>query len=192
MQLEIFVLDESSAIQWLKRQLGRKPQSFQDIHPQFLREIAGWQKYEKLPELSEMLDQNFLHYGGVGEVPSQIHTYLSTNFKELRNLPKDHPALRAKATGRWYVPDPNKAADVEMRRTGILLREFDEYRQSPQRRLRLFRLEAVRAGFFKAYQEQDYETIIKVAEKIPEAVLQEDQKLLLWYDQALTRTGESA
>ena len=188
-QLEIFVVDESSAIQWLKRQLGRKPQSFQDIHPQFIREISGWQKHEKLPELSEMLDQNFLHYGGVGEVPSQIHAYLSTNIKELRSLPKDHPALRAKAKDRWYVPDPNKAADVEMRRTRILLREFEEYRQSQQRRLRLFRLEAVRAGFFKAYQEQDYETIIKVAEKIPEAVLQEDQKLLLWYDQALTRTA---
>ena len=28
-----------------------------------------------------------------------------------------------------------------------------------------------------------------VAERIPEAVLQEDQKLLLWYDQTLTRTG---
>ena len=187
-QLEIFVVDESSAIQWLKRQLARKPQSFQDIHPQFIREIAGWQKHEKLPELSEMLDQNFLHYGGAGEVPGQIHAYLSTNYKELRSLPKDHPALRAKAGGRWYVPDPNKAADVEMRRTRILLREFDEYRQSPQRRLKLFRLEAVRAGFFKAYQDRDYETIIKVAEKIPEAVLQEDQKLLLWYDQAQTRT----
>ena len=59
--------------------------------------------------------------------------------------------------------------------------------ESPQRRLKLFRLEAVRAGFFKAYQDRDYETIIAVAEKIPVAVLQEDQKLLLWYDQALTR-----
>ncbi len=189
LQLEIFVIDESSAIQWLKQQLSTRPQSFQDIHPQFLREIAGWQKHEKLPELSEMLEQNFLQYDGAGEVPSQIHGYLSTNFKELRKLSKDHPALRAKARGRWYVPDPNKAADVEMRRTRILLREFDEYRQSPQKRLKLFRLEAVRAGFFKAYREQDYGTIISVAEKIPDAVLQEDQKLLLWYDQALTRSG---
>ena len=191
-QLEIFVVDESSAIQWLKRQLGRKPQSFQDVHPQFIREIAGWQRHEKLPELSEMLDQNFLYYDGAGEVPSRIHAYLSTNFKELRGLPKDHPALRAKAGDRWYVPDPNKAADVEMRRTRTLLREFDEYRQSPQRRLRLFRLEAIRAGFFKAYRDQDYATIIAVAEKIPEAVLQEDQKLLLWYDQAVTRTRSDA
>ena len=92
-QLQIFVVDESSAIQWLRRQLGPKPQSFQDIHPQFLREIAGWQKHEKLPELSEMLDQNFLLYDGTGEVPSQIHGYLSTNFKELRRLPKDQPGL---------------------------------------------------------------------------------------------------
>ena len=187
-QLEIFVVDESSAIQWLKRHLGRKPQSFQDIFPQFVREIAGWQRHEKMPELSAMLDQNFLHYGGAGEVPSQIHAYLSTNFKELRGLPKDHPALRAKAKDRWYVPDHNKATDVEMRRTRILLREFEEYRQSSQRKLRLFRLEAIRAGFFKAYQDQDYATILDIAKKIPESVLQEDQKLLLWYDQALTRT----
>ena len=188
-QLEIFVVDEVSAIQWLKRHLGRKPQSFQEVHPQFIREIAGWRKHEKLPELSEMLEQNFLYYDGAGEVPSQIHGYLSTNFKELRKLPKDHPALRDKAKGRWYVPDPNKAADVEMRRARILLREFEEYRRSPQRKLKLFRLEAMRAGFFKAWQDQDYATIITVAERIPEAVLQEDQKLLLWYDQALTRTG---
>jgi hypothetical protein len=187
-QLEIFVVDESSAIQWLRQQLLRKPQTFQEIHPQFIREIAGWQKHEKLPELSEMLDQNFLRYDGTGDVPSQVHSYLSTNYKELRNLPKDHAGLRAKAKDRWYVPDPNKASDVEKRRERALLREFHEYRQSPQKKLKLFRLEAVRAGFFKAYQERDYRTIIEVAEKIPEAVLQEDQKLMLWYDQALTRT----
>ena len=188
LQYEIFVVDESSAIQWLRQQLNRKPQSFQDIHPQFIRNISGWQKHEKLPELSEMLDQNFLSYDGVEQVPSQIHSYLSTNFKELRNLPKDSPFLRAKAKDRWYVPDPNKAADVEKRRARALLREFDEYRHSPQRKLKLFRLEAVRAGFFRAYQDRDYATITAVAEKIPEAVLQEDQKLMLWYDQALTRT----
>ena len=105
-----------------------------------------------------MLDQNFLFYDEADEVPSQVHGYLSTNFKELRNLPKDHPALRDKAKGRWYVPDPKKAADVEKRRTRVLLREFDEYRKSSQRLLKLFRLEAVRAGFFKAYQDRDYAT----------------------------------
>ena len=188
LQLEIFVIDESSAIQWLKQQLSRKPQTFQDIHPQFLKEIGGWQKHERALELSELLEQNFLRYDGTGEVPSQIHAYLSTNFKELRNQPKDHPGLRAKAKDRWYVPDPNKAGDLEKLRERALLREFDEYRESTQKRLKVFRLEAVRAGFKRAWQDRNYETIIAVARKVPENVLQEDPKLLMWYDQALTRT----
>ena len=191
LQLEIFVVDESSAIQWLKQHLSPKPQTFQEIHPQFLKEIGGWQKHERALELSDLLEQNFLRYDGIGEVPSQIHSYLSTNFKELRNLSKDRPSLRAKAKDRWYVPDPSKASDLEQLRERTLLREFDEYCQSTQKRLKVFRLEAVRAGFKRAWQDRDYETIIAVAQKVPEDVLQEDPKLLMWYDQALTRTGDA-
>ena len=177
LQIELFVSDEASAIQWLRQQLTRKPQTFQDIHPQFLKEIGGWQKHEKLPELSEMLEQNFLRYDGKGEVPSRIHSYLSTNFKELRNRPKDDPVLKAKAKNRWYVPDPNKAGALEKLRERALLHEFKEYRESKQRRPKVFRLEAVRAGFKKAWQVRDYKTIIAVARRIPEKILQEDPKL---------------
>ncbi len=190
LQLQLFVSDEASAIQWLKQQLTKKPQTFQDIHPQFLKEIGGWQKHEKALELSELLEQNFLLYDGKGEVPSQIHSYLSSNFKELRNLAKEDPALKAKAKDRWYVPDPNKAGDLEKLRERALMREFEEYGESKQKRLKVFRLEAVRAGFKKAWQERDYATIIGVARKIPEKILQEDPKLLMWYDQAITRMGE--
>lgn len=52
-----------------------------------------------------------------------------------------------------------------------------------------FRREAVRAGFKKAWQERDYATIIAIARKLPDEMLQEDQKLLMWYDQALARSG---
>ena len=191
LQLQLIVTDESSAIQWLKQQLIKKPQTFQELHPQFLKEIGGWQKHEKPLELSELLEQNFFRYNGNGEVSSQIHSYLSTNFKELRNLSKDDESLRAKAKDRWYVPDPNKAGDLEKLRERSLLKEFEDYRTSSQKRLKLFRLEAVRAGFKNAWQERDYATIITVARKIPENVLQEDPKLLMWYDQALTRKGEN-
>jgi hypothetical protein len=202
-QLSVFVMDESSAIQWLKQQLTMKPQTFQELHPHFLKEIGGWQKHEKPLELSELLEQNFLRYDGKGEVPSQIHSYLSTNFKELRKLPKDDESLRSKGKDRWYVPDPNKAGDLERLRERALLREFEEYlpapqtsrqagRESKQKQLKVFRLEAVRAGFKKAWQERDYTTIITVARKIPENVLQEDPKLLMWYDQAVTRRGAEA
>ena len=105
------------------------------------------------------------------------------------NLAKDDPALKAKGKDRWYVPDPNKAGDLEKLRERALMREFEEYRESKQKRLKVFRLEAVRAGFKKAWQERDYATIIAVARKIAEKILQEDPKLLMWYDQALTRTG---
>ena len=189
-QLELFVRDEETAIRWLRQQIERKPQTFQEIHPQFLRELAGWLKHERMIDLSEFLAQNFLRYDGRGHVPGPIHAYLSTNFKELRNLPKDDYALRVKAKDRWYVPDPHRATDLAELRTRCLLREFEEYRASTQRRLKLFRLEAVRAGFRRAWQAKDYATIVEVARKIPHDVLHEDPKLLMWYDQAQTRNEQ--
>ncbi len=51
-------------------------------------------------------------------------------------------------------------------------------------------VEAVRGRFKKAWQERDYTTIIAVARKIPEKILQKDPKLLMWCDQAVTRMGE--
>lgn len=49
--------------------------------------------------------------------------------------------------------------------------------------------EALRAGFKKTWRECDYATIVDVADNIPNNVLEEDPKLLMWYDQAVTRMG---
>ncbi len=186
-QIPLIVVDEADAIQWLRQALSSKPQSYSDLYTQFVNQLQTINKHEKLPELSQLLDQNFLRYDGFGDVPSQIHAYLSTNFKELRGLPKENASLRQKAKDRWYVPDPNKSADLEKVREKALLKEFDEYRSFTGRELKQFRLEAVRVGFRKAWQEKDYPIIIQVSQKIPEDVLQEDQKLVMWYDQAKTR-----
>jgi hypothetical protein len=190
LQLQLTPSDERTTVDWLRQQLEKRPQTYQEIVPQFLKALGNsWSKHEKPLELIDLLKDNFAHYDGRGEVPSQIHSYLSTNFKELRNLAKDAPLLRGKAADRWYMPDPNKASDLEQIRERNLLREFEEYLHTPQRKLKVFRLEAMRAGFKNAWQDKDYNTIIEVAQKIPEAILQEDPKLLMWYDQALTRTG---
>lgn len=189
-QLSLFVNDEASAIQWVRQQLQDKPQSFQDLTPQYMREVQAWAKHEETVELKTILEQSFLHYDGRGPVPSQIHRYLSTNYKDLRNLEKDDPRLVEKARDRWYVPDPSKQAEREAVREKSLLREFDEYKTSTQRKLKVFRTEAVRVGFKACWQERDYGTIVKVAEKLPDAVLQEDEKLLMYYDNALTRLGD--
>jgi hypothetical protein len=189
-QLSLFVIDEASAIQWVRRELQDKPRSFQDLQPTFMREIQNWAKHEQTVELKEILRQNCIHYDGTGAVPSQIHSYLSTNFKELRNLAKDDPSLISKATDRWYVPDPSKQIDLEKLREKSLLAEFETYKTSKERKLKLFRSEAVRAGFKAAYDGQDYKTIVDVAAKLPENVLQEDEKLLMYYDVASMRLGD--
>ncbi len=188
-QIELFVSDERSAIDWLADFLKRRPSTYQEIHPEFTTQLgAGWKKHEAKPELMALLENNFLKYDGSGEVPSQIHAYLSSNFKELRGLEKSDPRLITKAKDRWYVPDPNKAQDLEKKREKALLKEFEQYQQHSGRKLKEFRLEVLRAGFKDAWSKKDYATIIKVAQKIPDEALQEDEKLLLWYDQALTRT----
>ena len=187
-QIELSVNDESTSILWLRNVLAETPRTHQELHPLYTRELHAWSRHEKTVELKEILAQNFLCYDGKGPVPSQIHSYLSTNHKDCRNLDKNDAKLKDKAVDRWYVPDPGKEADLEKVRDRALLREFEGYRDSKERKLKTFRTEAVRAGFKAAFQAKDYATIIAVAGKLPESVLQEDEKLLVYYDVASTRT----
>jgi hypothetical protein len=157
-QLTLFVSDEKSSIQWLRQQLdpstGGHPQTYQEIQPQFLRQLHQ-ARHEALPELGEVLAQNFLQ----------------------------------DEAGRWYVPDPNVAGDLEKLRQRALLREFAAYLEG-RGRLRQFRTEAVRAGFADAWRRRDYATIVAVAERLPERVLQEDPDLLMYYDNASLRVDD--
>lgn len=60
-QAELFITGESSAVGWLRRLLAGKTLAFAGIQPAFFQEIqkgtAGW---EELPDLKELLDQNFV------------------------------------------------------------------------------------------------------------------------------------
>jgi DNA modification methylase len=187
-QAELFVSDERSAIDWLTNFLLKRPSTRSEIHPEYIPQIgSAKRKGEIIPELDQLLEDNFIQFDGTGDVPSQIHSYLSTNYKDLRSLEKNSPSLVAKAKDRWYVPDPNKAQDLEKRREKTLLKEFESYKVFSGRKIKESRLEVLRAGFRSAWGSKDYATIMSVASKLPEETLQEDEKLLLWYDQALTR-----
>lgn len=191
-QLSLFVSDENSAIEWIRQQLLKKPQTRQDIHPNYMREIQHIAKHELLPELDDLLNQNFLRYDGDGKVPDQIASYLRKNYKDLRGLEAADSVLIDRAMNRWYVPDPNKQADLEKLREKSLLREFQSYLdelESSKKKLKQFRTEAIRAGFKKAYSEKDFEKIVKVGDRLPESVIQEDDKLLMYYDNACIRLG---
>lgn len=190
-QIEMFVSDERSAIDWLSDFLKKRPSTYAEITSEYMPVIgAAKKKGELIPELSRLLDENFIQYDGKGEVPSQIHAYLSSNHKDQRNLDKSDPALIAKAKDRWYVPDPNKAQDLEKKREKALLKEFETYKTFSGRKIKESRLEVLRAGFRAAWAAKEYQTIINVANKLPEETLQEDEKLLTLYDMALTRTED--
>jgi hypothetical protein len=181
------VKDEATAIQWLRQELREKPRSFQDIQPMFMREIQDWKQHEQTVELKELLRQNFLHYEGNGPVPSQIHSYLSSNFPDMRSREKDDPELVKKANDRWFVPDANKQADMDKVRDKVLLAEFDTYKNTRERRLKTFRLEAVRAGFNAAYAARDYKTIVSIFSKLPDDIIQADDPMHMFYAVACTR-----
>lgn len=191
-QQTLFVTDENSAIEWLRQQLLKKPQTRQELHPEYMKQIQHIAKYELLPELDLLLEQNFLKYEGDGPVPDQILSYLRKNYKDLRGLDQEDAKIKQKALERWYVPDPNKQADLEKLREKSLLREFENYKTelaNSKKRLKQFRTEAIRAGFKRAWSEKDYETIVMVGDRLPESILQEDDKLLMYYDNAQIRLG---
>ncbi|WP_214083939.1 DNA methyltransferase [Methanoculleus sp.] len=59
-QMSLFVHDEKSAIQWLRQHLDGAPKTYQEIQPAFMIESRNTDKHESLPELGDLLEQNFL------------------------------------------------------------------------------------------------------------------------------------
>ncbi|MBK7032429.1 MAG: DNA methylase [Ignavibacteria bacterium] len=155
-QYELFVSDEKSAIQWVRRQLNDNPMNKQDLQPLFMQEAQRvWEKHEKPLELQTILEQNFVE----------------------------------DEDGKWRVPDPRRETDLEQLRQRALMKEFQLYLDT-KGKLKIVRTEALRAGFKDCWQRQDYTTIVQMGKRVPEAVIQEDQAILMYYDNALMRTGE--
>ncbi|MDL1944580.1 site-specific DNA-methyltransferase [Chloroflexi bacterium CFX2] len=154
-QLPLFITDEKSAIQWLRRQLdseqGDGPQTYSELANKFKKELHQV-SYESMPELRDILEENFL---------------------------KDD-------TDRWYLPDPGKESDMQALREKGLLREFALYLKG-KGRLKTFRLEAIRAGFSRAWKEREYVTIVQVAERLPARVFEDDPQLMMYADNARLR-----
>jgi len=159
MQLSLDISTETDGILWLKNKLKDKPQKYQDLNPEWMKNIRQDQirKGDMLPELKTILEENFL----------------------------------ADAAERWYIPDPEKQSDMEKLRSRRLIKEFETYistlSKAGAKKLTQVRVEALRAGFKNCYTLKNWETIIKVGDKIPKNLLEEDEQLLQYYEIAVDK-----
>ena len=154
-QLQLFVSDEKSAIQWVRSQVLQEPMSFQELQPIYMKEAQQvWEKHEQPLELQTILEQNFVE-----------------------------------DKGKWCVAESKNEVHLEQIRHRALLKEFQQYFEA-KGKLKVVRTEALRAGFKEAWQKKDYATIVDMAKRIPDAVIQEDQALLMYFDNASLLKGE--
>lgn len=56
----IIVSDEANGIEWLKNQLRDAPKTYQEIQPEWMQAINGVRKHDILPELKQLLEENFI------------------------------------------------------------------------------------------------------------------------------------
>lgn len=59
-QASLFVSSEQDGVLFLKNLLERKPLTYQDIHPHWMQALAGQRKGDIIPELMDILQENFL------------------------------------------------------------------------------------------------------------------------------------
>lgn len=98
-QMSLYISDEKSAIAWLLNQLARQRQTYSEIQPKYLQELHQI-KFERMPELLDMLKENFLQDGeGKWYVPNLSD---KADLEKLRRkrLLKDFYDIYAKGTGR--------------------------------------------------------------------------------------------
>lgn len=152
----LIVNNEVEGIEWLRNRLRDNPQTYQDIQPDWMQAITSIRKGDIVPELRELLDENFIQ----------------------------------ESDGTWRLPNIQDDIDKDKLREKALLKEFRtyvEFASKPRAKLKEVRVEAVRAGFKQCYMEKDFATIVMLAERIPQSLLEVDDILLQFYDIARTR-----
>lgn len=156
-QLSIFVANEQDAIYWLRHILEAAPKTEQDLHPLWMKEVAGnMRKGDTLPEMRTILEENFLKN-------EKGQWYLPDPENEA-----DLEKLRTKRLLKQFETYKTEA-------------------YKPKGRIKEARVEALRAGFKECYQKKDFKTIVHIGDRIPNNLLMEDEMLLQFYDIAASR-----
>ena len=56
----LIISDEPNGIAWLKHRLEERPQTYQELQPEWMQDIKGIRKGDILPELRTLLEENFI------------------------------------------------------------------------------------------------------------------------------------
>ena len=115
----------------------------------------------------------------------ELHQDKNEAIPELLDLLKENFLLNDD-TGKWYIPDITKAGDIAKLREKSLMKEFEGY-LSGKGKLKVFRSEAIRQGIGKLWKEKNYKGIVDICKRLPEKTKQEDQSILMYYDNSLMR-----
>lgn len=156
-QLSIFVANEQDSIYWLRNILEKGSKTEQDLHPYWMKEVAGnMRKGDTLPEMRTILEENFLKdANGKWFVPDPEN---EADLEKLRNK-------RLLKQFETYIVEVSK----------------------PKGKIIEVRVEALRAGFKQCYQDKDFKTIVTIGDRIPNDLLMLDEVLLQFYDIASSK-----
>lgn len=155
--MALFISSEAEGIEWLKRHLSKKPQTYQELQPEWMKDMAAPKKGDIIPELRDILEENFIEESdGTWRNPDAEK---AADLEILRNrrMLKEFTAYMEQAT------------------------------KPKAKRMKDCRLAVLQFGFKECYRQKRFADIVAVGDHIPESLLTEDEVLLQYYDIALTR-----
>lgn len=155
--MALFISSEAEGIEWLKRHLSKKPQTYQELQPEWMKDMAAPKKGDIIPELRDILEENFIEESdGTWRNPDAEK---AADLEIIRNR-------RMMKEFTTYVEQATKPKS---------------------KRMKDCRLAVLQYGFKECYRQKRFADIVAVGDHIPESLLTEDEVLLQYYDIALTR-----
>jgi len=155
-QQKLLVTDEKSALNWLKNFL-KEPKEYSEIYTAFQQVLT--QSEDEIPELKELLDNNFILEEG-----------------KYRKPQTEEEKKKAQESRR-------KELDKEFKKIVKEAREGST-------KIKNVRKEALIHGFTKLYQEERYEEILEVADRLYKSTLESSGDIMDFVDIAEMKTSD--
>ena len=154
--MALFISSEAEGIEWLKIRL-QQPKSYKEIHPEWIKDLSSSKKGDKVPELIEILEENFIK-----------------DEDEKWHIPdlEDSVQLEAIRTKRMLKEFNIYLEQAKLPKSG---------------RIANTKLEVLRFGFKECNKAKNYKDIVLVGDHIEETLLMEDEQLLMYYLKASKR-----